>query len=576
MALKRSLVVPLAAGAALLVLGRAFAFLYTRSAWYASLDARALWLERLADTAILYATTLVAATAFALLNFSAVRHSILSLVLPRRLGNVEFAEAVSPRRLDLAAVTLAIIVALIGAFAVPPWTSLALARTATRFNEMDPYHQLDMGFYTTWLPLEMQLQSWAWVVVLTTTFMVIALYSLTPGLRWREGTVHMTGWVRRHLSTLAAVILLMLAWRARVSSYTLLFEGSGPDGGFTAVDHRWLLPANVLLTIGTIVAAAVFLWSAWSRQAAIGFAALTGALLLWLGVRQILPLVARPAVTDPAAVAADAPYAETRDAFTRRAFRTDDGVRAGERVAPGADLDRNAVVTAAISRAHVAPGAQGFLIVGGDLGSASPALSSVASRLAHAWEERDTRLLGGDFPERASILRVRDLSARLREVAPVFTQGSRPAALFRADTLYWMVDLYTASSTYPLSRRLPVGGERRGYFRHAATAYVQAMTGATHILLDSDADPIARAWQRRFPQVVRPSSAAPPWLEELSLAPAAPVPQAGEADSLFRARVRQLYIRMRAALSSSDLATFGEWFDSLGALLRRQEEGSVP
>ena len=568
---RRGLVLAVAVAAGVLLAGRIFAFLYTEGAWYTALGARSLWTERLIDSLLLYATTFVAAAAFALVNFAAVRHSIISLVLPRRLGNVEFAEAVAPRRLDVAAAALALAVAIAGATVVPSWESLALVRTVPVFNEVDPYHQLDIGFYMAWLPFEMALQRWVWVVVLLTTVVVIALYALTPGLRWHDGSVRMTAYVRRHLAALITVILLMLAWRARVASYTLLFDGSGPDGTFSALDHRWLMPANVLLIIATIAGSALFLWASWSRQTGISFAALTGVLVLWLVVRQLIPLAGR-SPESPEAVAADAPYAQTRNAFTRRAFTLpEDGSPPSQVERIGTDIARGAHVVRAASTAHIAPGARGYIVVSGDLGSAAPSLSRSPSRLAHAWEERDAGLLSRELPDRPAILRTRDLSERVHALAPVFMQGTRPAAMFRSDTLYWMLDLYTSSQTYPLSRRYVVAGERRGYFRHAATAYVQGTTGATMILLDRGADPLARAWQRRFPQIVRAPSAAPPWIEELALEPASPIPFAGEADSLFRARVRQLYIRMRAALSSSDLATFGEWFDSLGALLRRQE-----
>lgn len=559
----------MAAGAVLLVLGRAFAHVYTEFAWYSALGATSLWREWLADTVILHTVAFVTAGAFALANFSAVRHSILSLVLPRRLANVEFAEAVPPRRLDWAAIVLALLVGLAATAAVPPWTSLAMVRARPQFRETDPYHQLDLGFYTSWLPFEMQLHRWAWIVVLVTTLAVAGLYALTPGLRWENGMVRMTTYVRRHLSTLAAVILLMLAWRARLTSHTLLFDGSGPGGAFTEVDHRWLLPANVILSIGTIAAAALFLWSAWSRQIALSFTALSVVLVLWLGMRQLLPLLVRsPPPATRAAAVSDAPYAATREAFTRRAFDFGDGSTPAEREQPGAAIARAPEVVRLTAMAHVAPGARGYLVVGGSPGAAAPRLDGALSRVAHAWVEQDSRLLSGDLPARPGILRVRDVAHRVHRLAPVFAQGSRPAAMFRADTLYWMTDLYAASATYPLSRRYNVAGERRGYFRHAATAFTHATTGAVTILMDPAPDPIARAWQARFPDVYRRHSAATAWVEELALSPNLPVPPASAADSVFRARVRQLYLRMRGALSASDLAAFGVAFDSLGMLLR--------
>jgi uncharacterized membrane protein (UPF0182 family) len=567
--LRRPLIAAVVAGAVLLVLGRAFAFLHADYAWYAALGARRLWVESAVDTVLLHVLTFIPGAVFAFANFSAVRHSILSLVLPRRLANVEFAEAVPPRRLDTVAAGLALLVAAAATPAVPHWTTLALVRADVGFGESDPYHQLDLGYYTVWLPLEMQFHSWAWVIVLVTTLVVAALYALTPGLRWENGAIRMTAYVRRHLACLVALILLLLAWRARIASFTLLFEGSGADGAFTFADHRWLLPSYVSLSVAVVAATALFLWSAWNRHNAVSFATLSVVLLLWIGVFQLLPLVVRsPAAGTGTVHPREAPYAATREAFTQRAFELGDDGTPTEGEREGTGLTRTEAVRRLATLANVAPGAQAYVVVEGSGTAAAPSLASGLSRVAHAWVEQDRRLLFGDLPRDARILRIRDVGERLRRLAPVFAQGSRPSALFLADTLYWVTDLYTASNTYPLSQRFVVAGERRGYFRHAATAYTHGSTGAVTIVAVAAPDPIATAWRNRFPEILRPAGAMPEWTEQLTLEPAAAVPPTNESvDRAFRARVRELYLRMRAALSTSDLAAFGAAFDSLGRLL---------
>lgn len=567
---RHPLLAVLVAGAVLLVAGRAVAFLYTEHVWYSALGATQLWLERLADTTVLRASAFIAAAAFAFANLSAVRHSILSLVLPRRLGNVEFGEAVPPRRLDTLAVIIAVIIAAVASPAVPSWPRLALIRAQVRFDETDPYHQVDLGYYTTWLPLELELHRWAWIVVLVVSLSVAALYALTPGLRWEKGRVRMTLYVRRHLAVLAATILLMLAWRARLRSFTLLFDGSGPDAAFTTLDHRWLLPGYVILSVATVVAAALFVWSSWNRQTALSVAALGGVLILWVSVDVLLPLVVdSPPPNTRAAAEADAPYLGTREAFTRRAFDDAETLTPGELERDGTVLVRSANVTRATRLAHVAPGARGYLIVSDAAGNASPQLMTLISRVAHAWREQDARLIGGNIPPRARILRVRDVSRRVGRLAPVFTQGSRSAALFRADTLYWVTDLYSSFDTYPLSHRFTIAGARRGYFRHAATAFTNGVSGAVMIVANPVADPVTRAWQRRFPATIQPLDASAAWTAELTIEPETPLPEMTGTDIAFRARVRELYLRMRAALSTSDLVAFGVAFDSLGALLER-------
>src|SRR5688500_17169728 len=102
MTARRRLAIGLAVVAAGLLAGRAGALLFSDYAWYSALGASALWHERSRDTAGLHTVSALFAGLFSLVNLSAVRRSIISLALPRRLGNVEFGEEVPRRILDRA------------------------------------------------------------------------------------------------------------------------------------------------------------------------------------------------------------------------------------------------------------------------------------------------------------------------------------------------------------------------------------------------------------------------------------------------------------------------------------------
>jgi hypothetical protein len=140
--------------------------------------------------------------------------------------------------------------------------------------------------------------------------------------------------------------------------------------------------------------------------------------------------------------------------------------------------------------------------------------------------------------------------------------------LFHADTLYWKLELYSASADYPLSQHYMLAGEERSYFRHAATALVNARTARVLIAAEAAPDPIAQAWMAAFPNSA--DYRAPAVARELTATPWAPVSTetAGPpGDSTFRAAVTRLYNRMRAALAAADLKAFGAAYDSLGALI---------
>jgi hypothetical protein len=97
---------------------------------------------------------------------------------------------------------------------------------------------------------------------------------------------------------------------------------------------------------------------------------------------------------------------------------------------------------------------------------------------------------------------------RLATLLPFFTQGSVVTPIILGDSLFWTVDLYAASSFYPLSRHIQIAGDDRTYFQHAATAVMYAATGETFVIADS-AGPPALTWIKRFPTLFAPWSALP-------------------------------------------------------------------
>ncbi|MBA2687567.1 MAG: UPF0182 family protein, partial [Gemmatimonadaceae bacterium] len=550
-----------------LIAGRVAAVLYGQYTWFNSLGAAPVWFERLRDTTLLRLGLGTFAALFAFINLAAIRRSIVSLALPRKIGNVEIGEAVPSRYLYRVVAALSVTVGLLLAFGAPNWTLLSLARTGLSFGEADPYYNIDLGFYVGWLPLEKAVYLWTIALVSTVTALVVGLYSLTPGLRWYRGRLQVSVYARRHITVLGTLALLLLAWSYRLDAYALLVRGSGPSGAFSYVDHRWLAPTYLFLAIGTAAAAGLILLAGWSGQLRTSFLAVTAVLVVSVSGLKILPFLLRQIAPAALQRLRNVPYLQTRDAFTRRAYGIEGRIVPPDEIAQHRSSTDSAVTNTIASRyagSLVYPGALGAMIVGDSLNViAAPGLPSGIRRLAHAWSQQDMSLVSGNLPRNAKLIGTRDVRARVSALAPIFAQGSYSAPLFRGDTLYWSVELYSASSFYPLSAHYLIAGSERSYFRHAATAVVHSTTGRTTLFPTEMPDPVARAWIARYPGLF--AMGAQNWARELSNAPPSvngePVePQMPSTDSTFRARATALYNRMRAALSSGDLATFGATF----------------
>src|SRR5512140_2714965 len=103
MTARRGLALAGAVLAAALIAGRLLAGAYAEWAWFGALGADSLWKARLISLSALRTALFVAAFAFAFANLLAMRRSIVSLVLPRRLANLEIGEAVPGRSLTVIA-----------------------------------------------------------------------------------------------------------------------------------------------------------------------------------------------------------------------------------------------------------------------------------------------------------------------------------------------------------------------------------------------------------------------------------------------------------------------------------------
>ena len=325
---RRVVIGALVAAALVLSLGRWASEQYTDSLWFASLGAREVWRARFLDGMAVRAGTFLVASAFAFVNLYAVRQSVVSLVLPRRIANIEIGEEVPGRYLLLATMALSAALGIALTMSGDLWSTALLARIGRPFAESDPYFGADLGFFVYWLPFETALYYWSMVLLLVTICVVILLYALTPSLRWSRGALYVSAYVRRHFTMLGGMLLLGLAWSYRLGMYRLLAEGSGAGGAFTSIDHRVTVPATLVLALVTLCAAVIVLWAGWSGQMRLAFFSVSAVLLLSLVARTVAPLVARRSVDPDASETQERPYHATRLSYTRRAYGVVERMRA--------------------------------------------------------------------------------------------------------------------------------------------------------------------------------------------------------------------------------------------------------
>jgi uncharacterized membrane protein (UPF0182 family) len=323
MRVRRWLFLAVAVLAVVLITGRALTSLVVDHAWYSAMGAPGIFWEQLTDTVLLQGGAWLLGGLFAFANLHAVRRTIDSVTVPTRVANLDITEMLPSRRLLSITIILAVLISFALAAPLTDWTTVALARHGIPFVEREGILDRDIGFYLYQLPLEETAYLWSLGSVVVLVTIVLLLYTLTRSLRLEGRRIVASNHVRRHLSVLGALVLLLLAWSYRLDTFDLLQRGSGPDGLFLRIDHMVSLQADRVLVVICGIAAPILLRAGWIGQVRAAFYTLSLVLAAALGGRQVLPIMLNRSdlIGDPAR--RDQPYLATRTLFSRRAYAVD-------------------------------------------------------------------------------------------------------------------------------------------------------------------------------------------------------------------------------------------------------------
>lgn len=131
-------------------------------------------------------------------------------------------------------------------------------------------------------------------------------------------------------------------------------------------------------------------------------------------------------------------------------------------------------------------------------------------RLALAWRFRDADLLFSDEVSSTSRFAFRrQVTERIRTVAPMLTVPSWPYPVIHDGRVVWVSDAYTHSRTFPLASRRRFAGTPVSYVRNSVKAVVDGVTGAVTLYVVDAEDPIVQGFSRAFPGLFLPLEEMP-------------------------------------------------------------------
>ncbi|QXC60472.1 UPF0182 family protein [Aquihabitans sp. G128] len=132
-------------------------------------------------------------------------------------------------------------------------------------------------------------------------------------------------------------------------------------------------------------------------------------------------------------------------------------------------------------------------------------------------------LVSGNIRPESKVLIERDVTARVKSVAPFLAYDADPYLVLLDGKVKYVLDAYTTTRNYPNAQRADTGGLAEGsglrgrsfnYARNSVKAVVDAYDGTVDLYVVDTKDPIIKAYQKAFPDLFTPVSKAPQELRD--------------------------------------------------------------
>ncbi len=145
-------------------------------------------------------------------------------------------------------------------------------------------------------------------------------------------------------------------------------------------------------------------------------------------------------------------------------------------------------------------------------GSGGIVLGSLLRRILIATDLGDLGNLpfSDDVTPSSRLLMRRNIQDRVTALAPFLTFDNDPYLVVAKDgRLFWILDAYTTSDSYPYSTHYQLDGNPVNYIHNSVKAVVDAYNGATTFYVFDSSDPILATWRRIFPSLFKDASLMP-------------------------------------------------------------------
>lgn len=224
------------------------------------------------------------------------------------------------------------------------WEAVQLFRHQVPFGEADPIFGRDISFYMFTLPLSDLIAETLFELLIVVLIGVLAINILRSAAGFDRQRSLFEGRARRHLLVLGSAFALLVAWRARLAMFELLYSNRGPVTGASYTDLTVILPmlkVEAAIAIGLALLALAGLFIPSNRYLILGIGLY---LLVVTGGGVVYPALIQRFSVAPNELVKETPYLKHNIHATRQAFgldRIEERELTGETTLTRQDIEEN-------------------------------------------------------------------------------------------------------------------------------------------------------------------------------------------------------------------------------------------
>jgi uncharacterized membrane protein (UPF0182 family) len=179
-------------------------------------------------------------------------------------------------------------------------------------------------------------------------------------------------------------------------------------------------------------------------------------------------------------------------------------------------------------------------------GSGGIRLGGRARRTLLAWALGDLSKLpfSDDVTSESRVLIRRNIKEIVNGIAPFLFYDNDPYIVVSSEgRLFWMIDAFTQSATYPYSRHHPVGENTVNYIRNSVKVVIDAYNGTAHFYVFDYQDPLIATYRATFPALFQDAGEMPADLRAHVRYPETLIRVQGEVYGLYHTQSAKVFFQ---------------------------------